>query len=71
MTVHALVPRCALSVLSYSEWKIAKIFLGFATVPHWGGVTGHPQTSQLQVFLLAPCKFCSYLLVYFERKFCF
>ena len=25
--VHALVPQCALSVLSYSECKIAKILL--------------------------------------------
>ena len=26
MTIHALVPQCALSVLSCSEFKIAKIF---------------------------------------------
>ena len=30
MTFHALVPQCALSVLSYSECKIAKIFQGFS-----------------------------------------
>ena len=42
MTVHALDPQCALSVLSYSECKIAKIFWGFAPRPHWGGLTAPP-----------------------------
>ena len=37
MTVHGLVPQCALSVLSFSECKIAKIFQGFAPDP-----TRHP-----------------------------
>ena len=27
MTIHALVPQCAISVLSYSECKIAKYFM--------------------------------------------
>ena len=34
MTVHGLVPQCTLSVLSYSECKIAKIFQGFAPGSH-------------------------------------
>ena len=34
MTVHGLVPQCALSVLSFSECKIAKIFQGFAPGSH-------------------------------------
>ena len=41
MTIHALVPQCALSVLSYSEYKIAKIFWDFTPGPHWGGLQ-HP-----------------------------
>ena len=47
MTVHALVPQCALSVLSCSECKIAKIFWGFAPEPRRDGLQ-HPQTPQLQ-----------------------
>ena len=33
--------------LSYSERKIAKNFQGFATGPHWGGLTAPPQTPRL------------------------
>ena len=29
-------------VLSYSEYKIAKIFRGFAPRPHWGGLSAIP-----------------------------
>ena len=36
MTVRARVPQCALSVLSYSEFKLAKVF------QHWGGLTALP-----------------------------
>ena len=39
MTVHALVPQCALSVMSFSKWKIAKISQGCAHGPHWRGLT--------------------------------
>ena len=39
MTVHVLVTGCALSVLSYSKYKIAKVFRGFAPVLHRGGLT--------------------------------
>ena len=39
MAVHLLVPGCALSVLSYSKYKIAKVFRGFAPVLHRGGLT--------------------------------
>ena len=57
MTVHALVPQCALSVLSYSECKIAKIIRGFAPGPHWRGLTAPPPPPRLPwcttVFLLA------------------
>ena len=56
MTIHALVPQFALFVLSYSKCKIAKIFWGFASGPHWGGLTSHPSfrlPSCTTVFLLA------------------
>ena len=60
MTVNALVPQCSVSVLSYSECKIAKIFWGFAPGPHWGGFTVAPNTPQTpKKFLdtaLAMCK---------------
>ena len=39
MAIHALAPQCALSVLSYSEYKIAKMFQGFSPGYHWGGLT--------------------------------
>ena len=39
MTVHALVLQRALSILSYSECKITKIFRGFAPGPHSEGLT--------------------------------
>ena len=39
MTVHALVLQRALSILSYSECKITKIFRGFAPGPHSEGFT--------------------------------
>ena len=43
MSLHALVPQCSLSVLSYSECKIAKIF-------HWGGLTAPPDSPAAQRF---------------------
>ena len=45
MTIHPLVPpQGALSVLSYSECKIAKMFGGFVPGPHRRGLTVPPQT---------------------------
>ena len=44
MIFHALVPQCALSVLSYSECKIAKIFRGFAPRAQWGELTAPPDS---------------------------
>ena len=66
MTVYALVPQCALSVLSYSECKIAKIFWGFIPGPYRGELTALPRLlSCTTVFLLpmlvkkpAPSKNC-------------
>ena len=42
LTVHALVPQCALSVLSYSECKISKAFRDFFPSLHWVGLTVPP-----------------------------
>ena len=42
ITIHALVPQCALFVLSYSECKIAKIFKGFTPEPHRGRLPAIP-----------------------------
>ena len=54
MTIHALVPQCALFVLSYSECKIVKIFQGFIPGPQWGGLTAPPKLpSCTTVFLFA------------------
>ena len=39
ITVSAQVPQYDLSVLRYSECKIAKIFRGFVPGSHWGGLT--------------------------------
>ena len=47
MTVHALVPRYALSGLCYSECKTAKVFRGFTPGPQWGKLTVPPPTPQL------------------------
>ena len=53
LTVHALVPQCALSVWSYSECKISKVFRDFFPILHWVGLTvplppsTPPQTPQL------------------------
>ena len=64
---HSLSQSQESNVLSYSEYKIAKNFQGFAPVPHWGGLTALPQfPSCMMVFLLntlikkpAPPKNCS------------
>ena len=54
MTVHALVPRYALSVLCYSECKTAKVFRGFTPGPQWGKLTVPPQLPSCTTdFLLA------------------
>ena len=50
MTVHALVSQCALSVWSYSECKITKIFWGFAPGLHWGGLTASTESPAAQRF---------------------
>ena len=50
MTVHALVLQCALSVLSYSECKIAQIFQGFTSGSHWGGLTAPTDSPAVQRF---------------------
>ena len=50
MTFHALFPQCALSVLSYSECKIAKIFRGWAPKPQWGELTAPPDSPAAQRF---------------------
>ena len=55
MIFHALVPQCALSVLSYSECKIAKTFRGFAPRAQWGELTAPPDSPAAQRF------FCSLL----------
>ena len=41
MAIYALVPQCALSVLSYSEYKIDKMFQGFSPGYYWGGWLHH------------------------------
>ena len=53
MTIHALVPQCALSVLSCSEFKIAKIFWNSPLDPT-GECLQHPPrlSSYTMVFLL-------------------
>lgn len=54
MTVHALVPRYALSGLCYSECKTAKVFRGFTPGPQWGKLTVPPQLPSCTTdFLLA------------------
>ena len=40
--LHVLVPQCVLSVLSYLECKISKVFQDFAHRPHWRGLTAPP-----------------------------
>lgn len=54
MTVHGLVPQCALSVLSFSECKIAKIFQGFTPEPLWGRYTA-PSSISAFTASLASC----------------
>ena len=51
---HCLLLQCHKSnVLSYSEWKIAKIFWGFAPGPHWRRLTAPPRLpSCTTIFLL-------------------
>ena len=55
--LHALVPQCVLSVLSYLECKISKVFQDFAHRPHWRGLTAPPplpdSPTAKQVFFLA------------------
>ena len=54
--LHALVPQCVLSVLSYLECKIAEVFQDFAHRPHWGGLTANPlpdSPTAKRVFCLA------------------
>ena len=54
MTVHALVPRYALSGLCYSECKTSKVFRGFTPGPQWGKLTVPPQLPSCTTdFLLA------------------
>ena len=47
MILHAQVPQCDLSVLSYSECKITIFLRGFAPGAYWGGLTALYRTSQL------------------------
>ena len=54
MVIHALAPQCDLSVLSYSKYKIAKMFQGFSPGYHWGGLTApHRPASCTTGFVLA------------------
>ena len=55
MIVHTLVLQCGLSVLSYSECKIAKMFWDFAPGPHWGGLTAPPDSPAAQRFYSLLC----------------
>ena len=44
MTIHALVPQCAHSVLNFSECKIANIFWYFSPGPYWWGLKAPPDS---------------------------
>ena len=53
ITVHSLVPQCALSVFSFSECKITKNFPGLCPYPTgWKELTAPPRLPSCTMFFL-------------------